>query len=215
MDSRKENLNEKTRILVERARGGDKDAISDLYDLYKPKLIAGVRGELGPRLRSQMDSMDLVQSVWKDALQDIKDFEYRGPKTFLRWIVTRLLHKIQNKGIYFAAMKRDIKKVRPMRTDDSNAAESMLPPSDSPTPSQAAISSEEEERFYCALDRFPEGDRRVLLLRFRDELTYEEIGKTIGKSSEATRKMIGRLLKELKKRLRTDDEDSKEGSAQA
>lgn len=215
MNSRKENLNEKTRILVERARGGDQDAISDLYDLYKPKLIAGVRGELGPRLRSQMDSMDLVQSVWKDALQDIKDFEYRGPKTFLRWIVTRLLHKIRNKGIYFAAMKRDVRRLRPMGTGDSNDGESMLPPSDSPTPSQAAISSEEEERFHCALKRFPERDRRVLLLRFRDELTYAEIGKTIGKSPEATRKMIGRLLKELQRRLRAGDEDSEEGNAQA
>jgi RNA polymerase sigma factor (sigma-70 family) len=194
----REELARKTEELVNQALRGDKDAIAALYQLYEDKLMSEVRDKLGPKLRSQLDSVDLLQSVWKDALDDMRGFEYQGPESFFRWLVTCLVHKIQTKGRYFAADKRNPRKVNRIRNEDSQSdAGVLLPPSSDPTPSELAIDKERLDDLRKILDTFPELQRRVLIYRLRDELDYEEIGKRIDKSTEATRMLYGRSLKKL------------------
>ena len=47
------------------------------------------------------------------------------------------------------------------------------------------------------LDRFPDLQRRVLRLRIRDGLEWEEVGRRIGKSAEAARKLYRRAFDKL------------------
>lgn len=60
---------------------------------------------------------------------------------------------------------------------------------------------EREQAVLTALDRLPEDSRAVVLARYRDKLTHEEIGRRRGISAEAARKLcertIGRLRQEL------------------
>ena len=51
------------------------------------------------------------------------------------------------------------------------------------------------------LSRFEETQRTVLILRMRDDMSYDEIAKTIGKSTEATKKIFHRGFQRLIEQL--------------
>ena len=113
------------------------------------------------------------------------------------------MNKIHSKRRYFTAAKRDPKKELPIQRDEILSAG--IPHGDSdPTPSQIVMREEETDRLMRILERFPELQRRVLILRMRDELSYEEIGRRIGKSAEAAGKIYNRSLKRLLEQLPED-----------
>jgi len=194
MSDQSDDLNCQTRDLLSQAKAGDQAAMADLYRLYAERLQGAVKMRLGRRLRDRMESVDLVQSVWKDVLGDMDGFEYRGPDSFFRWLLTRLVHKIQDKGRYFASGKRDIGRETRLVNDDSVTPGAPPPPSDDPTPSEAAMQDEDLDRFIRLLDRIPDPQRKALVLRMRDEMTFEQIGKIMNKSAEAVRKLYSRGL---------------------
>ena len=189
--------------LVLQAMDGDPDAVEALYRLYEHRMIGIVHRKLGNTLHGLMESVDLVQSAWKDALDHLDDFEYQGPDSFFLWLRSCLMNKIHSKRRYFTAAKRDPKKELPIQRDEILSAG--IPHGDSdPTPSQIVMREEETDRLMRILERFPELQRRVLILRMRDELSYEEIGRRIGKSAEAAGKIYNRSLKRLLEQLPED-----------
>jgi RNA polymerase sigma-70 factor (ECF subfamily) len=206
-DEDRQKPDDDTENLVERAVHGDQEAISALYHLYERQLRSAVNDKLGTKLRGQMDTVDLIQSVWKDVLADIDDFEYQGPESFFRWLLTRLIRKIQTKARYFTRGKRDLKKLKRIPTADSSDHGISMPPSRDFSPSEAAIDRERLEKLSAILDTFPPIQREVLILRMRDEKEYEEIGRLIGKSADSTRKLFGRSLEKLIDLMRREAPD--------
>lgn len=195
MVGKKYEINEKVGTLVERAVQGDGDAVAVLYQLYRNKMITEAHFRLGHTLHGLMESVDLVQSLWKDLLDDIGGFEYRGPDSFFRWLHTCLLNKIQTMRKYHHAEKRDPKRLASIHDfDDMDKRTRSFA---DPTPSQVVERKEELERLKEVLGRFPELQRQVLLLRMKDKMNYEAIGRRIGKSKEAAKKIYQRGLKKL------------------
>lgn len=211
MTDHDDKLDSKTRDLVSLARVGDKDSMAALYRIYAARLQGAVKKRLGPKLRKKMESVDLVQSVWKDVLDDMQGFEYRGADSFYHWLLTRLTHKIQDKGRYFAAEMRDPDKEGRLVRDDTESPGISPPPSPDPTPSKVAMAGEDLGRFMGLLDRLPESQRQAIVLRMRDELTFEKIGEIMNKSADAVRKLysrgmirMGELISEAKRDRETD-----------
>src|SRR6516162_8865066 len=52
--------------LLTRLCSGDMDAAQQVFLTYEPYLRKVVRRQLTSRLRTRFDSMDIVQSVWRD-----------------------------------------------------------------------------------------------------------------------------------------------------
>nr|WP_303652700.1 sigma-70 family RNA polymerase sigma factor [Paludisphaera mucosa] len=67
-----EDLSRDVPELIARARAGDDDAIRTFVGRYEPEVRMMVRERLPRRLRTQFDSMDFVQAVWKSFLVDLK-----------------------------------------------------------------------------------------------------------------------------------------------
>src|SRR4051812_13314278 len=65
--------------LIERAKSGDEQAIHDLLRRFEGEVRMVVRARLPRALRSQFDSMDFVQAVWKSVFtgpdRDLRRFE--------------------------------------------------------------------------------------------------------------------------------------------
>jgi len=192
-------LYEETRILVSQAKGGDSEAISVLYRLYERRLKGAAKKKLGNQLRAKMETVDLVQSVWKDCLSDMKDFEYRGPESFFHWLLTKVLRKVQDKARFFAANKRDYAKEKQLMTKDAMCKGADSPLSSDPTPSQAAIVDEELDHLMGLLDNLTDAQRQTVVLRLRDKMSFVEIGKVIGKSADSVRKIYVRALSRIDK----------------
>jgi RNA polymerase sigma-B factor len=60
--------------------------------------------------------------------------------------------------------------------------------------------------------RLPERDRRILQLRFFEDLTQAEIGEDLGVTQMQVSRLLSRILDELRSELVTDDEEEDVGS---
>ncbi|MEW6746360.1 MAG: sigma-70 family RNA polymerase sigma factor [Planctomycetota bacterium] len=193
--------NDRTLDLVNRARLGDDEAFEALYRLYESRLAEAVHRQIGIALRSEMETADVIQSVWKDVLSDMQGFEYRGQDSFLRWLLIRTIRKIQDKGRYFAAQKRT-----PLHEGTASEAGAHGPlPSDplstDPSPSRAAIQEEELECLMRVLGRLADEQRRIVIWHLRDGVPLKEIGRRLGRPAGTVRQIYRRALKQISNSL--------------
>jgi len=60
-------------LVLDRLIRGEAGAAEEVFQAYEPVLRAMVRRRLTAPLRVKFDSMDVVQSVWADVLDDIRE----------------------------------------------------------------------------------------------------------------------------------------------
>src|ERR1700736_3861117 len=97
--------------LLEKLCSGDAAAAEQVFVTFEPYLRMVVRRQLPARLRAQLDSVDVVQSVWADVLDGFREAGWRfadaNPlRAFLvkatrRRLIDRLRH-------HRTAMKREV-----------------------------------------------------------------------------------------------------------
>src|SRR5262249_57559701 len=63
--------------LIEKLNGGDIAAAERAFLAYEPYLRMAIRRQLTGALRSKLDTMDIVQSVWADVLGGFRDAGWR------------------------------------------------------------------------------------------------------------------------------------------
>jgi RNA polymerase sigma factor (sigma-70 family) len=81
---------------IERLNDGDVDAVAPVFRAYEPYLRIAIRRRLNARLRPKVDSVDVVQSVFADLIQGVRDggWHFSGRpqlEAFLRRIAWRRL----------------------------------------------------------------------------------------------------------------------------
>jgi RNA polymerase sigma-70 factor (ECF subfamily) len=146
-------------------------------------------------LRVKCGASDLVQDTFLQAQQDFPRF--RGPNgdALRGWLRRILLNRLTD----FSRRYRDADKRRLGR--EVVVAEGVLdalPQRGSPrSPRSQAIAREESEALRRALDRLPEEAQQVIQWRSFDRCTFEEIGRRLGRSAEAARKVWSRALEQL------------------
>jgi len=74
-------------------------------------------------------------------------------------------------------------------------------PASAPPPDLALLRLEEMSEVNRVLEELPARYVQVILLHSRDGRTFEEIGRLLGKTPEAARKLWERAVKELQTRL--------------
>jgi RNA polymerase sigma-70 factor (ECF subfamily) len=99
-----------TAALVAAARNKDEAALQQLLVRNLPGLEAFVRLRMGAALRGLMTAPDLVQSVCREVLEDLGDFEFRGEGPFRHWLFVRAENKLREKHRYHHRDKRDRQK---------------------------------------------------------------------------------------------------------
>jgi RNA polymerase sigma-70 factor (ECF subfamily) len=175
-----------TQILCARARAGDREAYDHLFRLHQDRALLFIRARLGPKLREQLESQDVLQEAYLAAHQGFAGFEYTDEGAFTRWLCRIIENRIRDLGDHFAARKR-----RPVAL-----------PQPAPTgPITALDRAEHREKVVRALDGLNDDHRQVLLLRFFEGLSAEEVGERMGRSAGAVRKLTARALTELGKHL--------------
>jgi RNA polymerase sigma-70 factor (ECF subfamily) len=73
--------------------------------------------------------------------------------------------------------------------------------SDSASPSENAIQHEKADIVHRALLRLPEDHRQVLLLRYQEGKSFEEIGSLMNRSANAARKLWLRAIERVEREL--------------
>jgi RNA polymerase sigma-70 factor (ECF subfamily) len=144
------------RLLVLRCQTGDEDAYRELVGRFGPRLRYFLR-----KLVGQIDRADdLAQEVWIDVLRQLPRLKDAG--AFTTWLY-RIAH-----GKAMLDGRRNGR--APATTPDVEwIAEK----------EEETFSTEDAERIHAGLDRLEPDQREVLVLRFLEELSYEEISEVV------------------------------------
>lgn len=174
--------------LIQRLNDGDIDAAERAFLAYEPYLRMAVRRQLNGPLRSKLDSMDIVQSVWADVLCGFREAGWRfADRAHLRAFLTRVAcnRLIDRRRQHHRALERE----QPL----TEVSPKDLPRSSQPRPSEVAQVHELWERM---LENCPPAHREILMLR-RQGLPLTEIAARSGLHEGSVRRILYKLARRL------------------
>lgn len=164
-----------TQEIVHRIQAGESDLFGVLYDRYFNRLRFIARCRLPRRLRSKLDSVDLVQSAFREAVEHIDQFQNcRSDGLFLNWLSRAMINNLKNKIAHFECKKADIARENPLEAEGEEKAREV--PADAPGVVSVAAMLEDLGRLETTLDDIPDPHREVILLRWFCSMTWEEVG---------------------------------------
>ncbi|MCY2959494.1 MAG: sigma-70 family RNA polymerase sigma factor [Planctomycetota bacterium] len=186
--------------MVARAAAGDLVARDALFAAHQDALRAYVRLRLGRHLRSREESLDLAQSVVREALEDLPRFEFRGEGGFRRWLLMRAENKIKDRGRFWNRARRDPRlevALSGSATDDAEDRAVAAALQNLATPSREAAGREELARLERAFAELSEEQRRVILLSRVAGMPHEDVARAMGRTVLATRSLLSRAVARL------------------
>ena len=186
-------MQESTRALVSRAQQRDPAALEQLVAAALPGLHSWLRLRCGAQIKRQESVSDLVQSVAREALQDLDRFEWRGEAAFRHWLYLRAQNKIVDRARRIGAQKRD-----PAREErlQQQSGEFLLE-AGILSPSQDASSKESIAQIEQAFAQLPERYREAVSMRRLCGMDYEQVAEALGVTVENARSIVHRGLSRL------------------
>lgn len=151
------------RLIVDAARAGDQNALSELYTLYFPRVYRYILARTG----SAYDAEDLAEEVFMKVLEAIERFEWRQAP-FSAW-----LFRIAHNAV-----------VSQRRKDGARGRTAPLSeglPVDSAGPEELVENRLALNEIMRAAERLPEAQRQVIALRFAAGLSVAETARAMGK----------------------------------
>lgn len=196
------------RILA--ARSGSREDLGELLDTYRSYLLLVANKELAPRLRAKVAASDIVQQSLLLAQEKFEQFQDQSAEELLAWLRTILIHQLIDADRKFCGTQtRSISRERSLNVEPT-ACRFQLESAEL-TPATQAIANEEAEALAGALDRLPDEYRQVVVLRSWQQLPFAEVGKRMGRSAEAARKLWVRAVERLRNELDGMEDESQSG----
>src|SRR5438067_8766654 len=147
------------RLLVLRCQTGDEAAFAELVARYAPRL-----GYYLKKLLGSLDGADdLLQDVWLDVFRHVP--RLRDPAAFPAWL-------------YRIARDRAYRALRKKRPPAISLKEEELPGEVGDNGTE--FTAEDAAAVHAALDELPAEQREALVLRFLEDMTYDEIARITG-----------------------------------
>ena len=179
------------RDLITQFLNGNETSFDALLARHQQRAFAIAYGLLG----NHEDAAEVAQDAFVKVYHGLAGF--RNDASFTTWlfrIVTNLAH---NKNRH--AVVRGKGRIIPIDVDDGET----IPLADSkPSAADEAISRESEQRLLDALDKLNTEHREAIVLYSIQEMSYEEIGESLGISVGTVKSRIFRAREELTRILR-------------
>ncbi len=198
---------DETLALLHRAGKGDAQALDELFERHRDRLVRMVRLRLDRRLQGRIDASDVLQETHLEAWRRLKSYlSEKDPMPFFLWLRFLVGQKVlELHRRHLKAQKRDARQEvrlqygsRPQVTSAALVQQLM----DHRTgPSTEAARAEMRARLQEALNTMDPTDREVLVLRHFEQLTHAETAQDLGLSEAAARKRYIRALKRFKEIL--------------
>jgi RNA polymerase sigma-70 factor, ECF subfamily len=185
---------------LETARCGDREALGRVLDLCQSYLLLIARVELPDSLHGKVDPADVVQDTFLEAQRGFDTFHGATEQELLAWLRGILVYNLADLTRRFHRDKREVSRERSLDDSSNLGLQNELPDDDS-TPSSKARSHERDEALDKALDQLPAHYRQVVEGRSVHGLSFDEIGRGLGKSAEAVRKLWVRAIEHLQRIL--------------
>lgn len=166
------------RLLIEAAQQ-DPSRFAELYEQHFHRVYAYV----ARRVRERAEVQDLTAHVFQQALANLDKFKWRGAP-FSSW-----LFRIAANAIADQARKRSLEldHTNNVATEATNAVD--------------LEQVEQKARMFRAVEKLPDEQRRVVMMRFAEEKSIREIAQEMGRTEGAIKQLQFRGLETLRARL--------------
>ena len=180
--------------LIARVRAGDETAARELVERYEPHIRRVVRARLTDhRLRRQMDSLDICQSVLGDFFvrAALGQFDLSRPEQLVKLLATIARNRVIEKARKQHAAVRDIRRL------ESGDLRDLQIDGGQETPCQLAAARELLQKFQ---ERLTDEEKQIAEARARHR-GWAEIGVEMGIAPDTLRmrwaRTVDRLAQEL------------------
>jgi RNA polymerase sigma factor (sigma-70 family) len=173
-------------VLDALARDDLKRALTLLMGLYGKSIFNYCRHMLG----NDADAEETLQTTFAQAFSDLR--RYRGPAPLRQWLQGIARHRCLDMLKSLRRMKKHID--NPETTPD---VESDAPSAEE----QLHFGSIGKQQLAHCLDQLDDEVRDAILLRFMEQLSYEEMAKVTGKRAATLQMRVARAMTGLRKCL--------------
>lgn len=187
-------------ILIRRIALGSEEAVWELLDRYSTNILRVVRRHLPAELRPKVDSVDIVQSVWKSLLRKGAAFNHIGDaEQFVGYIAGVARNKVFEMHRHFTKHAQfDIRREVPLEQRQSGTSSEDIPTPEyiDPRcldPGEVVHARDNWER---AMHKAGERGQHIVQLRLQG-LTLEEIAEETGLSKITVRRTLASVLTSL------------------
>lgn len=181
---------------------GSREALGALLEGCRAYLLVLANESLGPELKRKEGASDLVQETFIQAQRHFEGFRGRTQPELLAWLRRILECQLSNaRRRHHGTQMRDATRELPLDALSTDEARSALTGT-GPSPSHHALRLESLMLLEQALARLPAHYRQVIALRHQDGRAFEEIGRALGCSTEAARKLWNRAIHQLRDELK-------------
>jgi RNA polymerase sigma-70 factor, ECF subfamily len=170
------------RELVGACQRGERDAFRALFEAYRHKVYSIAFRFAG----DEATAMDIAQDTFVKLFSSIRDF--RGDSSFDTWIYRLVVNSCLDH-------RRRVWRLLPLLDDVAT----VLPASNDSL--DELLRSERGERVRAAVDRLSPDLRMVVVLRYTEGMSYDEIAEVLGCSTGTVASRLNRAHKKLERRL--------------
>jgi RNA polymerase sigma-70 factor (ECF subfamily) len=193
--------------LLQRVRRGDASAEGQLLQRHRQRLRQMISLRMDRRLQARLDPSDVLQDALAEAAGKLADYARHRPLPFYPWLrQITLEHVVRLHRRHVKAGRRSVirEDVGLLLTDESALELAERLASRSNSPSNRVRHDEERARVQAALIRLADRDREVLVLRYLEHLTTNEIGAVLGLAESGVKTRQLRALRRLRDLLGDD-----------
>lgn len=181
-------------------QAGERDAFRMLYERYFDRVYGYLRAATGDRPLAE----DLTQGVFESVFEGLERFEVRGPSAFRSWMFAIA----RNMALDALADRQRSRATEPStmeglrETGAASVVGGRACNGESEDPSAGGMLEWISDREVALLvERLPEAQRQVLVMRFLLGLSMGEIATRLGRSEDAVRQLQARAFRGVRERL--------------
>jgi RNA polymerase sigma-70 factor (ECF subfamily) len=183
------------------ARSGRLDVLGQVLEGYRHYLLGIAERELDSALHAKAGASDLVQETFLEAQRDFAQFQGESARELQAWLRRLLLNNLANFTRHYRGTdKRDVGREVSLEARAPGAADPGLA-AEALSPSGEAVANEQAEVVQAALARLPEDYRQVLVWRYQEGRSFEEIAQLLQRTANAARKLFARALERFEQEL--------------
>ncbi|HWR70677.1 MAG TPA: RNA polymerase sigma factor [Dehalococcoidia bacterium] len=177
--------------MLKRLHDGDRTAMAELYDRYFDRVYSLVFNQVD---RNRDVAEDIVQETFLAALKSAKSF--KGRSSAYTWLCSIAYHKVAD---HYRRQSRERKRmVSGIDVDTVDVSDN---PGRQPQPDSLIESAETRQVVNEALAKLPWDYRQVLILKYVEELSVQEISQIMDRSPKSIEGLLTRSRKALQTQL--------------
>jgi RNA polymerase sigma-70 factor, ECF subfamily len=203
---------DETQELLNQAQQGDAAAAERLLAVHRDPLRRMIDLRLDPALAARVDASDIVQDVLLEAHKRHQDYLRKPAMPFHLW-----LRHIAKDHIIDAhrhdrlAQRRSVDREQSMnaqRPGESSLEWAAQFVDREMTPASAAIRQEMERKVQLAIGQLAEDDREIILMRYVEQLSNQDVAQTLGLTEAAASMRCLRAVRRLQSLLLQPGEEA-------